>query len=74
MGGGTTDVTIVSIGNNEDDEELMKCQVLSTAGNAALGGDDIDVMLHHWVLKQINPTTTTTIATNTNISLLKNVV
>lgn len=51
-----------------------KCQVLSTAGNTTLGGDDIDVMLYHWVLKQINPTTTTTTATNTNISLLKNVV
>ena len=55
IGGGTTNITIVSIsntdGNNEaTNNEHVKCKVLNTASNTALGSDDVNSIIYQWVL------------------------
>jgi len=51
LGGGTFDVTVLDIVPGEDAGTGADCfQVLSTAGDTALGGDDIDrEIAAHWV-------------------------
>ncbi len=49
LGGGTFDVSILRI-------EQGLFQVLSTAGDSALGGDDIDLAIAKWVVEQTNDT------------------
>ena len=55
IGGGTTDITIVSISdtnrNNEaTNDEHVKYKVLNTASDTALGSDDVDSIIYQWVL------------------------
>ena len=55
MGGGTTNITIVSISNTDRNNEAtnnehVKCKVLNTASDTALGSDDVDSIIYQWVL------------------------
>jgi len=52
LGGGTFDVTILDILPSEESGTGADCfQVLSTAGDTALGGDDIDrAIVGHWMV------------------------
>ena len=47
LGGGTFDVSILKLTDGV-------FEVLATGGNSALGGDDIDRLLTHWLIKQLN--------------------
>ncbi|MGP5406035.1 Fe-S protein assembly chaperone HscA [Psychrobacter celer] len=46
LGGGTFDVSILKLTDGV-------FEVLATGGNSALGGDDIDRLLTHWLIKQL---------------------
>ncbi len=47
LGGGTFDVSILKLTDGV-------FEVLATGGNSALGGDDIDRLLTHWLIKQLH--------------------
>ncbi|TWU44012.1 Chaperone protein DnaK [Novipirellula aureliae] len=50
LGGGTFDVSVLEVADSGDeDQESRVFQVISTAGNTHLGGDDFDEALIHYV-------------------------
>lgn len=52
IGGGTTDITIAQIIDENGKDSQAAFQVLATAGNRRLGGDDMDEALARFVLNQ----------------------
>lgn len=63
LGGGTFDISILRL-------ERGVFEVLSTAGDTALGGDDIDQMLVDWVVQQSASEQLATEKTGTDLSLI----
>src|SRR3989344_633300 len=49
FGGGTFDITIIEIGHAEGEATF---EVLSTGGDAHLGGDDIDLKIMDWIVAE----------------------
>jgi molecular chaperone DnaK (HSP70) len=59
IGGGTFDVSVL-----QAFEGIM--QVLSTAGDSCLGGDDFDSLVAQWILQEIEKKITSTSSSNNN--------
>jgi molecular chaperone DnaK (HSP70) len=63
MGGGTTDVTIAvmdsdtSVDNGDVSENGVKFQVVATAGDRCLGGDNVDEVLARYLWNKMNTST-----------------
>ncbi len=55
LGGGTFDISLLSVmpGDAEDAERTDFFQVLSTAGDTHLGGDDLDQAIMNWLLDRV---------------------
>jgi len=55
LGGGTFDISILSVmpGDREEADRTDFFQVLSTAGDTHLGGDDVDQAIMNWLLDRI---------------------
>jgi len=55
LGGGTFDISLLSVvpGDAEDAERTDFFQVLSTAGDTHLGGDDVDQAIMNWLLDRV---------------------
>lgn len=47
LGGGTFDISILHLSKGV-------FEVLATGGDSALGGDDFDLKIYHWILNQLN--------------------
>ena len=57
LGGGTFDVSILDIGDGT-------YEVISTSGDAALGGDDWDHAIQNWLLSEIKKETGVDLSNN----------
>ena len=55
LGGGTFDVSLLEVG--KDDDDFSTIQVVATAGDNRLGGDDWDQRIVDWLLEQVKSKT-----------------